>query len=78
MAKKGAIMGTVLIVAGLALVGVSTWSRAEGSEYDGQGRVHPAIASDRSRATNTEPPLLGRYFVADEDRYGNKHPTKRW
>ncbi len=27
-----AIMGTVLIVAGLALVGVSTWSRAEGSE----------------------------------------------
>jgi hypothetical protein len=24
-----AIMGTVLIVAGLALVGVSTWSRAE-------------------------------------------------
>ncbi len=27
-----AIMGTVLIVAGLALVGVSTWSRAAGSE----------------------------------------------
>jgi len=27
-----AIMGTVLIVAGLSLVGVSTWSRAEGSE----------------------------------------------
>lgn len=27
-----AIMGTVLIVAGLALVGVSTWSRAEGRE----------------------------------------------
>ena len=27
-----AIMGTVLIVAGLALVGVSTWPRAEGSE----------------------------------------------
>ena len=27
-----AIMGTVLIVAGLALVGVSTWSRAEWSE----------------------------------------------
>jgi hypothetical protein len=27
-----AIMGTVLIVAGLVLVGVSTWSRAEGSE----------------------------------------------
>ena len=27
-----AIMGTVLIVAGLALVGVSTRSRAEGSE----------------------------------------------
>jgi hypothetical protein len=27
-----AIMGTVLIVAGLALVGVSTWSRAEGSD----------------------------------------------
>jgi hypothetical protein len=27
-----AIMGTVLIVAGLALVGVSTWSRVEGSE----------------------------------------------
>ena len=27
-----AIMGTVLIVAGLVLVGVSIWSRAEGSE----------------------------------------------
>ena len=27
-----AIMGTVLIVAGLALVGASTWSRAEGNE----------------------------------------------
>lgn len=27
-----AIMGTVLIVAGLALVGVSTWPRAEGRE----------------------------------------------
>src|SRR6202451_569431 len=27
-----AIMGTVLIVAGLVLVGVSTWSRAEGRE----------------------------------------------
>jgi hypothetical protein len=27
-----AIMGAVLIVAGLALVGVSTWSRAGGSE----------------------------------------------
>ena len=27
-----AIMGTVLIVAGLALVGISTWSRAEGSQ----------------------------------------------
>jgi hypothetical membrane protein len=27
-----AIMGTILIIAGLALVGVSTWSRAEGSE----------------------------------------------
>jgi hypothetical membrane protein len=27
-----AIMGTVLIVAGLTLVGVSTWSRAEGRE----------------------------------------------
>ena len=27
-----AIMGTVLIVAGLALVVVSTWFRAEGSE----------------------------------------------
>ena len=27
-----AIMGTVLIVVGLALVGVSTWSRSEGSE----------------------------------------------
>jgi hypothetical protein len=27
-----AIMGTVLIVAGLVLIGVSTWSRAEGSE----------------------------------------------
>jgi hypothetical membrane protein len=27
-----AIMGTVLIVAGLALVGVSAWPRAEGSE----------------------------------------------
>ena len=27
-----AIMGTVLILAGLAFVGVSTWSRAEGSE----------------------------------------------
>jgi hypothetical membrane protein len=27
-----AIMGTVLIVAGLALVGVSTWSRTERSE----------------------------------------------
>jgi hypothetical membrane protein len=27
-----ALMGTVLIVAGLALVGVSTWSRAEGRE----------------------------------------------
>ena len=27
-----AIMGTVLIVAGLALVGVSTWSRAEANE----------------------------------------------
>ena len=27
-----AIMGTVLIVAGLALVGVSTWSRAERNE----------------------------------------------
>ncbi len=27
-----AIMGTVLIVAGLALVGASTWSRAERSE----------------------------------------------
>ena len=27
-----AIMGTVLIVAGLALVGVSTWSRSEGRE----------------------------------------------
>jgi hypothetical membrane protein len=27
-----AIMGTVLIVAGLGLVGVSTWSRAERSE----------------------------------------------
>ena len=27
-----AIMGTVLIVAGLALVGVSTWSRAGASE----------------------------------------------
>ncbi|HEY2445180.1 MAG TPA: hypothetical protein VGI20_05515 [Rhizomicrobium sp.] len=27
-----AIMGTVLIVAGLGLVGVSTWSRGEGSE----------------------------------------------
>jgi hypothetical protein len=27
-----AVMGTVLIVAGLVLVGVSTWSRAEGSD----------------------------------------------
>ena len=27
-----AIMGTVLIVAGLALVSLSTWSRAEGHE----------------------------------------------
>ena len=27
-----AIMGTVLILAGLALVGVSIWSRVEGSE----------------------------------------------
>ena len=27
-----AIMGTVLIVAGLALVGASTWRRAEGSD----------------------------------------------
>jgi hypothetical membrane protein len=27
-----AIMGTVLIVAGLALVGVSAWPRAEGNE----------------------------------------------
>jgi len=27
-----AIMGTVLIVAGLGLVGASTWSRAAGSE----------------------------------------------
>ena len=27
-----AIMGTVLIVAGLSLVGVSTWSRTDGSE----------------------------------------------
>jgi len=27
-----AIMGTVLIGAGLALVGVSTWSRAEGRD----------------------------------------------
>lgn len=27
-----AIMGTVLTVAGLALVGASTWSHAEGSE----------------------------------------------
>ncbi|HEY2460726.1 MAG TPA: hypothetical protein VGI16_07960, partial [Candidatus Acidoferrum sp.] len=27
-----AIIGTVLIIAGLALVGVSTWSRAAGSE----------------------------------------------
>ncbi len=27
-----AIMGTVLIVAGLALVGISTWSRAKGNE----------------------------------------------
>lgn len=27
-----AIMGTVLIVAGLALVGASTWSRAVGGE----------------------------------------------
>ena len=27
-----AIMGTVLIVAGLALVGISTWFRTDGSE----------------------------------------------
>jgi hypothetical protein len=27
-----AIMGTVLIVAGLAMVGISNWSRAEGRE----------------------------------------------
>jgi hypothetical protein len=27
-----AIMGTVLILAGLALVGASTWSRSEGKE----------------------------------------------
>lgn len=27
-----AIMGTVLIVAGLALVGINTWSRTDGSE----------------------------------------------
>jgi len=26
------IMGTILTVAGLAMVGVSTWSRAEGSD----------------------------------------------
>ena len=31
-----AIMGTVLIVAGLGLVGVSTWSRAEGNERNTQ------------------------------------------
>ena len=34
-----AIMGTVLIVAGLVLVGVSTWSRAEGSEKTGPGAI---------------------------------------
>ena len=27
-----AIMGTVLIVAGLALIGISAWRRADGSE----------------------------------------------
>ncbi len=27
-----AIMGTVLIVAGLALIGISTWLRTDGSE----------------------------------------------
>ena len=32
-----AIMGTVLIVAGLALMGVSTWSRAERSEKTTEG-----------------------------------------
>jgi hypothetical membrane protein len=31
-----AIMGTVLIVAGLALVGISIWSRADGSEKSTQ------------------------------------------
>ena len=31
-----AIMGTVLIVAGLGLVGVSTWSRAEKSDKNTQ------------------------------------------
>jgi hypothetical protein len=35
-----AIMGTVLIVAGLVLVGVSTWSRAEGSEKTTQAGTH--------------------------------------
>jgi hypothetical protein len=33
-----AIMGTVLIVAGLAIVVVSTWSRAEGERKDHSGR----------------------------------------
>ena len=32
MNELPAIMGTVLIVAGLALVGINTWRRAEGSE----------------------------------------------
>ena len=32
MSDLPAIMGTVLIVAGIALVGVHTWLRTEGSE----------------------------------------------
>ena len=41
-----AIMGTVLIVAGLALVGVSTWSRAEGSEKTTQCCIDPLRPPD--------------------------------